>query len=579
MKYLPYTLLATLTASLVMALVFIPTLGSLFGKLSSHHTKSLAMVRLSESGDLSLLTGLPARYYRALNKALDRPAHVVLGAVGLLILVLFAYGKLGKGIQFFPDVEPKSAAVLIHARGNTSLEQKDAIVSQVETCILPMKEFKSIYTTVFKYPGTQLTEDVIGKIDLELEDWQKRRPAQDVLDEALARITHIPGVIVEVMKEGRGPSQGKPIQLELSGHNLDQTLSHFQKLKTYLTHLEGLKDIEDNLPTQDISWELTVDHAQAAAYGVDMSMIGNAIKLVTNGIVVSHYRPNESRSEVDITLRFDEQHRSIDDLDRLRISTAQGMVPLKTFVKRSAQKRLGSIYRTNGVRVLTLKADVKPGFHGHMARGQIRQWAQEHLPADQVILAFAGEDEDENQTKNFLLGAFTTAIFMMTLILVTQFNSFFSAALILSSIVMSTIGVFIGLIVMQTPFSIVMCGIGIIALAGIIVSNNIILIDTFDDLSTKLANKREAIVRTGIQRLRPVILTKLTAILGLLPIMFRLDIDYLAFTVHFKSPATLWWQQIAISIVFGVAFASLLTLFVTPCALMMRENYRAKLKR
>jgi multidrug efflux pump len=167
---------------------------------------------------------------------------------------------------------------------------------------------------------------------------------------------------------------------------------------------------------------------------------------------------------------------------------------------------------------------------------------------------------------------------MMAVILVTQFNSFFSMMLVLSSVVMSTIGVFIGLIVMRVPFSIVMCGIGVIALAGIIVSNNIILIDTFDQLSKQFSDKKEAILRTGIQRLRPVILTKLTAILGLLPIMFRIDIDYISMSVHMGSPATMWWQQIAISIVFGVAFASILTLFVTPSALMIRENIRLKKK-
>jgi multidrug efflux pump len=576
MKYLPYTLLATLTASLLMALVFVPTLGNLFGKLSLQHEKAIQMIRLSESGDLTQLTGLPARYYRALNTALDHPLRVVLGAVGLLVLVLFAYGKLGKGVQFFPEVEPDSAAVLIHARGNTSLAQKDQIVAQVESRMLDMKEFKSIYTTVLKYAGNNQGEDVIGTIALEFEDWQKRRPAQEVLDDALSRVTTVPGVVVEIAKEGGGPSSGKPIQLELSGANLEILTENFMKLKAFLATVEGIKDIEDNLPTQDISWEITVDRAQAASYGVDVRAVGNAIKMVTNGVLVSHYRPNESRNEVDIVVRFDEAHRSLNTLDRLRIRTAQGMVPLKTFVTRSAQKRLGMIYRTNGTRVLTLKADMKTGFYAHGARATLKTWSQANLNPEEVRLVFAGEDEDENQTKNFLLSAFGIAIFMMTLILVTQFNSFFSAMLILSSIVMSTIGVFIGLIVMQVPFSIVMCGIGIIALAGIIVSNNIILIDTFDHLSATLKDKREAIVRTGVQRLRPVILTKLTAILGLLPIMCRLDIDYIGLSVHFKSPSTLWWQQIAISIVFGVAFASLLTLFVTPCALMIRENRRKK---
>jgi len=577
MKYLPYTLLATLAASLVMALIFIPTLGSMFGKLSDKHKSAIEMVLLSEKGNLEKLEGLPAVYHRALKKALESPGLVVGGAVGLLILAIIGYGQLGKGIEFFPDVDPDRAVVIIRNPGNTSIEQKDVIVRQVEERVLSIPDFTCAYTTTVQSSvDSRSAEDTIGFINVEFDNWQKRRKAKVVLAELESKLQDIPGIAIEIQKEQRGSGGTKPIVIELTGPDYDVLKKEFLRLRKFANELQGLTSIEDNLPTPGITWEFTVNRAEAARLGASVATIGNAIKLATNGIVVTRYRPNESREEVDIVVRYDAKNRSLNDLDRLKIQTSYGLVPVSVFVQKEPKQRLNMVHRVDGTRVLTLKADVKSGFLVHDAVQSIKGWVDANMAGGAVRVGFKGEEADKGETSGFLAGAFGAAIFMMAVILVTQFNSFFSMMLVLSSVVMSTIGVFIGLIVMRAPFSIVMCGIGVIALAGIIVSNNIILIDTFDQLSKQFSDKKEAILRTGIQRLRPVILTKLTAILGLLPIMFRVDIDYILMSVHIGSPATMWWQQIAISIVFGVAFASMLTLFVTPSALMIRENIRLK---
>jgi multidrug efflux pump len=581
MKYLPYTLLATLSASLVMALIFIPTLGSLFGKLSQKHKSAIQMILLSEKGDLSKLQGLPATYYRALRKALESPKMVVGGAVGLLALSVIAYGQLGKGVEFFPDVDPDRAVVIIRNPGNTSIEQKDAIVRQVEERVLKIPDFTCVYTTTIQSSmgsSTHATEDTIGHINVEFDNWENRRKAKVVLADLENQMQDIPGVAIEIQKEQSGPGGSKPIVIELTSSDHTLLKREFLRLKGYVNSLQGITGVEDNLPTPGITWEFTVNRAEAARLGADIATIGNAIKLATNGIVVTKYRPNDSREEVDIVVRYDAKNRSLNDLDRLKVQTAHGLVPISAFVKKEPKQRLSMVHRVDGNRVLTLKADVKSGYLVHDAIQSIKGWVDGNLADGSVHVNYKGEEADKGETSSFLAVAFGSAIFMMAVILVTQFNSFFSMMLVLSSVVMSTIGVFIGLIVMRVPFSIVMCGIGVIALAGIIVSNNIILIDTFDQLSKQFSDKKEAILRTGIQRLRPVILTKLTAILGLLPIMFRIDIDYISMSVHMGSPATMWWQQIAISIVFGVAFASILTLFVTPSALMIRENIRLKKK-
>jgi multidrug efflux pump len=187
-------------------------------------------------------------------------------------------------------------------------------------------------------------------------------------------------------------------------------------------------------------------------------------------------------------------------------------------------------------------------------------------------VTFKGEDEEQAKAKAFLGKAFLVALFVMALILVTQFNSFYQALLILFAVVMSTVGVLIGLMATGSPFGIVMNGIGVIALAGIVVNNNIVLIDTYVRLRQTIADPVEAVLRTGAQRLRPVMLTTVTTILGLLPMMLGINIDFLSREVTQGAPSTQWWTQLATSIVFGLSFATVLTLVVTPSALVLQAN-------
>ena len=192
---------------------------------------------------------------------------------------------------------------------------------------------------------------------------------------------------------------------------------------------------------------------------------------------------------------------------------------------------------------------------------------------------FRGEDEEQQKAQEFLSKAFGIALFVMALILVTQFNRFYSALLILSAVVLSTVGVLIGLLVTRQPFGIVMSGIGVIALAGIVVNNNIVLIDTFDRLRRTVADPVQAILRTGAQRLRPVILTTVTTICGLMPMVLQVNVDLFSREITSGAPSTQWWTQLATAVAFGLAFATILTLVVTPCALMVRENFRVRATR
>lgn len=350
-----------------------------------------------------------------------------------------------------------------------------------------------------------------------------------------------------------------------------------------LERLGDFTDISDSRPVPGIEWEMTVDRAQASRFGADVATVGSAVQFVTSGIRVGSYRPDDTDDEVDIRVRFPKNDRSVDQLDRLRVRTNRGLMPVSNFVKRTAAPTQGTIHRTDARRVMTVEADVVPGVLPDDKVRQLRAWVAAKPLDPGVSIRFKGEDEEQRKAQDFLSKAFIAALFVMTIILVTQFNSFYQAFLILSAVVFSTLGVLIGMIITQQPFGIVMGGIGVIALAGIVVNNNIVLIDTYNHLRSRGMPPEEAILRTGAQRLRPVMLTTITTILGLLPMMFGVNIDLISREISIGAPSTQWWTQLSSAVVFGLAFATVLTLVLTPSLLILGERvggwFRRRLSR
>ncbi|MBM3468320.1 MAG: efflux RND transporter permease subunit [Alphaproteobacteria bacterium] len=579
MKFMPITLIAVLTASILMALVFVPAIGQMLKpSFTRHHAPDTALEKP---------TGLMAKYLKALNFALDYPKRIIGGAIAILILAKMTYSTFGRGVEFFPDVEPEIVAIHVHGRGNLSIMDKDHLVHLVENKILPMKELKSVYvrtgTTMTSSNGGTTTEDTIGTITLEFIDWRKRRPANDILNDIEKSTKDIPGVHIEIQKEDGGPPGQKPIDIEISAPEAALLKPALLALRKYVEELPGITSITDNLPIPGIEWQLTVDRSQAAKFNASIRQVGNAIKLVTNGVKVAAYRPEDALDEVDIVVRYFPQYRVLDELDKLKIQTSAGLMPLSNFVTRTPEQKVSKIDRVNRKQILSLKADVLPGFLAADKIQEIRT-ALPNLNLDpRVSIKFMGEEQDRQESMVFLMQAFFVAIFMIAVILITQFNSFFSTGLVLSAVVLSSIGIFIGILIHGMAFGIVMGGIGVIALAGIIVSNNILLIDTYDLLISQISNPtleqyREVIIRTCMQRVRPVILTKLATILGLLPIMLGINIDFINLDVTIGAPSTQWWRLLSVCIVYGVLFASSLTLLVTPAALMWRAQRKTRKK-
>ena len=555
-----------------------------------------AKILSSESNEPILnVTGFVGLYAKILNFLLNHPSKVIISAIIILIAVNYTYTKVGEGVEFFPDVEPDLAKIVVYARGNLSVEEKKDYVSRVENIILKIQsknqEFKNIYSLSGNVSEqSEASEDFIGSISLEYNDWDKRRKSKVILAEILNKAKTINGIKVESREQQGGPGEGKPINIKLTSDSKKLLISEGIKLKKFIDNYPKLMNIEDNLPAPGIEWEINVDRKQASKFGANITSIGNVIKLATNGLKLGEYRPDDSNESIPLFLRYPNEGRTLDRIDNLRVSTSSGLVPISNFVDIEPNNRTGNIIRVNSKNAINIQADVEPGVYpdGKVKELEYVLGISDNAPSwrgrtldlpryeldNKVKVELIGENEDQKQAQQFLTKAFGVALFLMLMILLLQFNSFYSSLLILFAVLMSTAGVFIGLMVTAQPFGIVMSGVGVIALAGIVVNNNIILIDTFDFLKTKNSNIRESIIKTGAQRLRPVLLTTTTTVLGLLPMVTMTNVDFITREITRGSPDTQWWVQLSTAIVFGLIFATLLTLIVTPSALMLRENVK-----
>ncbi|MGD8711020.1 MAG: efflux RND transporter permease subunit, partial [Ectothiorhodospiraceae bacterium] len=485
MKYLPITVLITLTASLAMALVFVPVLGGIIARRDKTSAANADALKAAESGDLDAIRGFTGSYARLLQRALRHPGRVLAGVLSLIVATYVAYGFLGRGVEFFPDVEPELAQVQVQARGDLSIQEKDALVRKVEERLFKYDGIKHVYARTMQdvqSGGQNLAADTIGVIQLELRDWDQRRPAARILEDIRRDTANIPGIKLQVREAQSGPGQGKPVQIQVSARDNDMLAPAVQQVRDLMRELGGFVDAEDNRPLPGIEWRLQVDREKAARYGADIQLVGNAVQLVTNGIKVADYRPDDTDEEVDIRVRFPLGERSLDSLNQLRVPTDYGQVPITNFVTFEPAPKTGTIERIDGRRVYKVQADVADGL---LVNNKVKELkaalAQAEVP-DGVQITFKGQDEDQREAATFLATAFMVALFLMAIILVTQFNSLYQAFLVLSAIVFSTAGVLLGLMVTGRPFGIVMGGVGMIALAGIVVNNNIVLIDTYNDL-------------------------------------------------------------------------------------------------
>jgi len=560
MKYLPITLIVTLAASMAYALIFAPSIGALIGKAPLHeeHEKRDGV------------------YMAVVKTAIHYPITALLLTVAILGGGMYAYVKYNNGVEFFPNVEPDYGLLYVHARGNLSLDEMDVATREAERRIIGWPGIESVYTRVGKTRGGQeIPEDVVGVINYEFIDWRERKPAHQILDDLRVAMAGIPGVDVEVRVPDAGPPTGKPVQVQLSASNPEGLNDYAQKVAATVAKVPGVIDVSDGLPPPGIDWALEIDRAKAAQHGVSPMAVGTVVQLITTGLKLTDYRPAGADDAVDIRLRLPEDRRTLSALDELRIETAQGSVPISNFVTRTPERTVGILNRVDGKRTITIQGNVASGYQVAEVQAAVSKAVAE-MAQPGIDWKLAGSNEDSAEAGAFLMNAFGAAMFLIFIVLLAQFNKFTSVILVLTCVVMAIVGALLGMLLTGQTFVIVMSGIGFIALAGVVVNNNIVLIDTYDRLREEGWNKYDAVVQTCRERARPVVLTALAAILGVLPIAFGLGLEIFHHETTINAPSTQWWIALSSAIVFGLSFATVLTLIVTPSMLMVFTRDKRK---
>jgi len=455
-----------------------------------------------------------------------------------------------------------------------------------------------------------------------------------IIDDLTAALENIPGIRIEILAAARGPESGKPVHLRLKSDNYADLIAATSTVRAKYESTPGLTLIEDTRPLPGIDWRIDVDVAKAGRYGADVMTVGAMVQLVTRGLLLDTMRVESSDEEIEIRVRLPEKDRVLSTLDTLKVRTADGLIPLSNFITRTPVPKLAEISRVDQKRYLDIKADVTPGLtklvrdedsgrdaavtvatlrptqddaeitapdgtgfrvidrtsvaegldlRAAFAAGDLRmmpvnaseriaeltKWLDTNPLPPSIATEWTGDQEEQAESQAFLSSAFTAALGLMFIILLAQFNSVYNAVLVLLAVVLSTTGVLIGMLVMDQTFSIIMTGTGIVALAGIVVNNNIILIDTYQEYERYMP-RIEAIIRTSQARIRPVLLTTITTMAGLAPMMFGLSLNFADGGYTIDSPTALWWKQLATAVVFGLGIATVLTLLVTPSMLAIR---------
>ena len=577
MKWMPFMVSLVLISSLFSALIFIPVMGSLFGK-----TEQTNITKLNQSFDVKQLTGYTKVYVKILSRLIKAPIVTIVSSIIIVAILFNLYTNFNAGARYSVEGDTNQMTVHVIARGNLSPSQKLTLALEVEDTVRSVKGIKTASTIIGGGSVDQMImsdaesrSDEIAMMMIELNPVQERRHADILREEILKKTSSIPGIFVEAYKIERKPESGKDIQLELTSSNNIELAKVTEKLSNKLKTMDGVIEVDDTRSLPGIEWVIKVDRELAGKYGVDVSIIGAIVQLVTNGILVDKYRPDDSEDEVDIRVRFPKEYRQLEQFDQLRIPTPDGAVPLSNFVKRIPQQRVSSIDRENGSRILKVRANTSIDpvtgkkilpFNKNL---EISDWIKSQNFSNQVNIKFAGTNEDGEESAAFLGRAMLGALFLMFVILLTQFNSFYQAAITLSTVVLSTVGALTGLLITGQVFSVIMSGLGIVSLAGIIVNNSIVLIDTYNRLKDDEVDPIETIIHSAAQRLRPILLTTATTMIGLTPVALQITIDWFGRSIEFGGLMSAWWVPFSTAVIWGLGFSSLLTLFLIPTLLAL----------
>jgi multidrug efflux pump len=576
MKYLPLTLIALLSSSFIVAIFFLPVIGAKFGKSHTFSSNELNLTNIIHTpvSKLTQIEGGLGFYVRAVWLFLSNPKKTLLGLFGLLILIIILYSKFNKGMEFFPNVESDFARARIETTGNLSLAEKDKLVLEVEEIISKIPDIKH-------YQGLTFTSGSrgIGRVNIEFNDWRERRKPSIILQEIREKTANIPAILVKTSVQKAGPSASKAVSLDILGKETAEMEETLKKLRSFMEKDGSFVDIEDNSVSNKIQYSLKIDREKAGRYGVDITTVGAFVSLATDGLIISNYRPSYSDDKVDIVLRFPPEYRGLKDIENLKVPSSNGsFVPISNFGKLVMERETSVITRLNQKRMINLNANIKEGVVPGLKIAELFKWINENRAEFSAEIRFAGDAEEMKAVQKFLSNAFGSAIIVMFLLFLMQFNSLGKSIIVASSIFLSIFGVLIALMLTGQAFSVVMSGIAVVALAGIVVDSSILFIETFKDLEAEGLDTKEALLKTAIIRLKPILLASMTTVAGMIPMIFGISVNFIERDFTIGAPSSQFWTQLSAGIAGGLTFVTLLTLFVTPAILLLEENFKKRIK-
>jgi multidrug efflux pump subunit AcrB len=626
MGYLPLTLIITLSSSLFVALVIVPPLTAIFMRLDHAPAEPLrpaarwtllaagVLLLLWVAGTANLLAagllavtavalvmlhrvvlsrvarwfqdrGMPAilrDYEKRLRWALHHRFIVVGACVAVLIGTVMVFGALNAGIEFFPEnIPPAAVYARIDVPAGTDVDFTDDVARRIETQlqgIEGMGDAKSVVSTVRTSSTGGMFESadegtvVVSFVDYELRSMNTFNTLRN-LQRALG--ADVAGADVTVEQQQNGPPTGKPVSIEIVGPQVselrrlsDQALTILKSSPVY-ARLEGLQsDMARGRPELVVE----VDREMAALHGLSTSEVGMTVRTAIQGAEAAKFRAG--KDEYDIVVRVAERYREdLSSLQDLTIVDEDRQIPISSIARWHVDEGLGEVRRKDLDRVATISSDVQSGEQSNAVLAEVQstlsEFQQELPPA--YTMRYTGQQEDQMEAQAFLTTAFVIALLLIAFILMSQFNSLLKPFIVMSSVILSTVGVLIGLMVFRMPFGIIMTGVGVISLAGVVVNNAIVLIDYIDLLRTRDGLAREdALIIGGLTRFRPVVLTAITTVLGLVPLAIGFNIDFaglftaLSPNIFWGGEQAAWWGPMAIAVIAGLSFATVLTLMVVP---------------
>ncbi len=586
MGFMPKTVVIVLLASLVVAVGLLPVVTAKFMKISKAKIEAVDS-RETESPVMRL-------YVRLLNTSINH--RYVSAFLGLVVLVgsFVGYGALNHGTEFFPETEPNRATIMVSAPDGTDIDATDSIVRRVESVLLG-EENIDVYVAEVGVAGdgqdpTQAAQSAANSARITVDflpdaasahegDKLRVEPATQTIERVRRSLAKIPGAEISIEKERMGPPVGSPISVEVSGDDYHELGDYAARVRRRLGEIDGAAKLKDNFRVGRPELRLRIDRGAAKRIGASTQAVAMTVRTAIAGTKASTLRDGED--EYDIVVALDPKYREdMQAVLALRIPGREDTspdtfaVPMSSVASYEIGGGSGSIRHIDQDLVVTVEGQIAEGYNENAVRGEVIEWLAEAEHPAGLSARLGGANDEQRTAQEFLGRAFLIAIFLIAIVLVTQFNRFDLPLIILASVVLSLVGVLWGLVLTGTPFGVMMTGLGVISLAGVVVNNAIVLLDYVEQLRKKGMTMHDALVRAGITRFRPVVLTALTTILGLVPMALGISLDFRNLRVILGSPSTTWWGPMAIAVIFGLAFATVLTLVMVPTMYSVIEDFR-----